>query len=193
MPVLRFSSIKREHQQALLKVARYAIEHYLSEQQRWQAEPEQYPTILQAPAASFVTLHKNAQLRGCIGTLEAYQALVQDVALHAYQAAFEDLRFAPLTLQELPLIHISISILSPSQALPPQLNEAALIARLRPNQDGLILAQGNKRAVFLPQVWQQLPNSNDFIQQLKRKGGWSLNSPVEKMRCFKFQVLEFGE
>lgn len=160
-----------QHRTTLLQLARQSIEHSLTTGEKPTINLEDYADdYLKHNAASFVTLHLNNQLRGCIGQLEATRPLVIDVAMNAYAAAFSDPRFPPVTEQELPLIHISISVLTKPQLMHVE-NEEALYSALRPGVDGLIIQKGNRRGTYLPSVWEQLPNPKEFVEYLKRKAG----------------------
>lgn len=154
----------------LLAVARESIRHGLQHQEAWTPDLHSEPLALRMPRATFVTLKRNGQLRGCIGTLEAHRPLVEDVAANAYAAAFEDPRFPPLTAPEFEELDIHISILTPPEPLPVR-DEADLRAQLRPGRDGLILREGPHRATFLPAVWDDLPEPAAFLSHLKRKAG----------------------
>jgi len=162
----RFTPAEKE---ALLDVARDAVIAGLGDE-RLQPELHAYPEQLTEPGASFVTLNKTGQLRGCIGTLEAHQPLVIDVAHNAYAAAFRDPRFPALQQSELELLEFHLSILSKPESLPVE-SEAELLSRVRPHVDGLILEEGYRRGTFLPAVWESLPDPVEFIMQLKRKAG----------------------
>jgi AmmeMemoRadiSam system protein A len=138
-----------------------------------------------------VTLEKSGRLRGCIGSLQAHQPLVQDLAQNAYRAGFKDPRFPPITPEELPDISASISILSAPEQMLFQ-DEEDLLAQLVPGVDGLILQDGPRRATFLPQVWEQLPDPKQFISHLKRKAGmaedhWSPTVTASRYRVVKVQ------
>lgn len=143
-----------------------------------------YAAPLREARATFVTLHVDAQLRGCIGTLEAHRLLVEDVASNAWSAAFRDPRFPALTWPEYERIEIHISILSPPE--PVQFtSEEDLLAQLRPRIDGLIIEEGFYRGTFLPSVWEQLADPREFLRQLKRKAGlhpdhWSSRLRVQR-------------
>lgn len=129
------------------------------------------PPALQEKGASFVTLKTaEKQLRGCIGSPVAHQPLVVDVATNAQKAAFKDPRFKPVTEQEFETLRLSISVLSPQAPMTIK-DEADLLAQLRPGIDGLVIADGNRRALFLPSVWEQLPDPKVFLAHLKRKAG----------------------
>ena len=118
------------------------------------------PEILQKQGACFVTLTRNGTLRGCIGSLEAHRPIGDDLRGNALAAALRDPRFPPLTAAELPQIEIEVSILGEAQPLA-FASEAEALAQLRPGIDGVILSAGGRRATFLPQVWEQLPEPAD--------------------------------
>lgn len=123
------------------------------------------------PGASFVTLREGGELRGCIGTLEAYRPLGRDVAEHAVGAAVRDPRFMPVTADEYPLIDVEVSVLSKPTAMRVR-SRKELEQALRPGRDGLIIDDGRgHRATFLPQVWDDLPEPHDFVAHLLHKAG----------------------
>lgn len=168
----------------LLKVAREAIQYGFTHKRPPKIELKKYSPQLQAEAATFVTLKLVNQLRGCIGTLEAYQPLAQDVADHAYSAAFTDPRFPPLEQDEEPQLHISISILSKPEQIPFE-TEQELIEQLKPGLDGLIMQYGQHKGTFLPSVWKELPEKQEFLGHLKQKAGlpsdfWSKDIRVSR-------------
>ncbi|MFP4273013.1 MAG: AmmeMemoRadiSam system protein A [Halothiobacillaceae bacterium] len=153
----------------------------------------QQPERWRQPGASFVTLHKDGRLRGCIGSLEARQPLGQDVIQNALDAAFRDPRFPPLSEEELPRIDISVSVLGPMSPLQASGTDE-LIARLRPGEDGLVIAtpDGNHQATFLPSVWNELPTADDFLRHLLRKAGLpgDYRGPL---RAWRYAVSEYHE
>lgn len=152
---------------ALLARARAAIAHALG------AGPAPGPAgdALQRRGATFVTLRDaRGDLRGCIGTLEARCALADDVADNAVGAATRDPRFAPLPAAALAATRIEVSLLGPAAPIAFR-DRADLAAQLRPHEDGLVLACGARRATFLPQVWDALPDPGAFVDALARKAG----------------------
>ncbi|MDF2155864.1 AmmeMemoRadiSam system protein A [Vibrio sp. CAU 1672] len=151
----------------------------------WSAPDAPVEPELQQPGASFVTLYVNDELKGCIGTLEAHQPLWLDVCHNAYSSARRDHRFTALCQRDLPSLRFEISILSP---LEPMINqgEDALLAQLASDRCGLLLEQGYRRAVFLPSVWQALPEPRAFLQALKRKGGWRREEWSGEIALFRF-------
>lgn len=171
---------------ALLDVARRAIETGLGGI-RLRVSAEAFPEPLRAARATFVTLHARGELRGCIGTLDASRTLVEDVAWNAHAAAFEDPRFAPVTRQELSLVEIHVSVLSPPEPISVG-SEPELIARLRRDIDGLVLEEGRRRGTFLPSVWEELPDPADFLRHLKRKAGLPADYWSATLRISRYTV-----
>jgi len=147
---------------------------------------------LQEPGATFVTLQLQGHLRGCIGSLLPRRPLGLDVAENARAAAFQDTRFNPLSRKEFPGIEIEVSQLSPLEPLPNQ-GEAHLMDLLRPGLDGLVLEWKACRGVFLPQVWEQLPEPAAFLAQLKQKAGLSRDLWKTDFRFQRFTVDSFRE
>lgn len=160
--------------QSLLTVARHAIKYGLAYKKVPLIQLDKYSEALQTPGASFVTLKESNVLRGCIGTLEAHQPLIQDVAEHAFSAAFKDPRFAPINHIEEPVIHISISVVSPSETMSFE-SEYDLLSQIEVGKDGLILEYKNKKGTYLPSVWEQLPDKQDFLNHLKQKAGLAVD------------------
>jgi uncharacterized protein len=177
----------------LLKLARNTIVNYLNRTSKPELDPEKLSPVLKELGASFVTLTYKGYLRGCVGALEPYQSLAEDVREHAEAAAFEDYRFPPVQPKEIEDIEIEISYLSrPKPLIYDQ--PAELPKFLRPNIDGVVLRDGIRRATFLPQVWEKIPNPEDFLEELCMKMGaqpdlWRR----KKLEVFTYQVEEFHE
>jgi AmmeMemoRadiSam system protein A len=180
-------------QSILLALARQSIELAVSRKFLPTLKMVDYPERLQANGASFVTLSENGDLRGCIGALEAYQALVLDVCEHAVAAALEDYRFAPLRPDEVSRVHIEISRLTSPQGLIYHTPDE-LLAQLRPGLDGVILRDGMRRATFLPQVWEKIPEPTEFLSHLCQKMGVPAFTWQHKpLQVLIYQVQEFHE
>jgi hypothetical protein len=182
-----------EEKQTLLKLARQALELGVHGKPLPPLDPAALTPILKAEGAAFVTLTVNNGLRGCIGALEPYQSLVEDVREHAVAAALEDYRFPPVSEAELPKIKIEISRLT----LPAPLTYTTpqdLLAKLRPGVDGVILRDGWRRATFLPQVWEKIPDKADFLENLCYKMGIAPDTWQHKhLEVLIYQVEEFHE
>lgn len=140
----------------------------------------------------FVTLTRDAQLRGCIGALESSEPLVRAVSDSAYSAAFHDPRFPQLQRHELDAISIEISVLSTMQAFAVGSREE-LLANLQPGRDGLLLQDGHYRSTFLPQVWEQLPVPELFLGHLLAKAGLPEDHWSETLRFQRYQSMSFSE
>lgn len=175
---------------ALLSVAREAIEYGLQQQRLQLPDAADYPPAWRERYASFVTLKLNGGLRGCVGTTDAVEALVIGVARNAYNAAFHDPRFKPLSTAEYPRIHVSLSLLTPAQKIVYS-NEAQLLAELVPGKDGLIIEHGRQRATFLPSVWESLPQPRQFLYTLKHKAGLPPDCLPE--RAWRYRCECYGE
>lgn len=178
-------------QQTLLAVAAESIRHGLETGHALSVSVEDYTPALQQAGASFVTLTIQRQLRGCIGMLNASRPLIEDVAENAFAAAFEDPRFPPLSAAEFDQLEYHISILNPAETMQFE-SEADLLQQLRPGIDGLILEEGDRRATFLPSVWESLPEPPDFLQHLKRKAGLPVDHWSNTLRMQRYTVEEFG-
>lgn len=176
----------------LLDIARASIRHGLQQRRALDVNPNDYPETLRPLRATFVTLDIDGQLRGCIGALLAYQPLVQDVAAHAFAAAFEDPRFPALRLDEFPQLDVHISVLSPPEPLHFS-SEAELLEQLRPGVDGLILHFHSHRATFLPAVWESLPDPCLFLAQLKRKAGLPPEFWSPELWAERYGAESFGD
>jgi AmmeMemoRadiSam system protein A len=177
----------------LLRLARQAIENGVRGESLPQLDITLLTLALLADGASFVTLTMDDKLRGCIGALEPYQSLVEDVREHAVAAALQDYRFPTVRINELPAIKIEISRLTIPEFLEYSDNED-LLAKLHPGKDGVILRDGFHRATFLPQVWEKIPDPADFLSNLCNK----LNAPPDKWKrnhldVLIYQVEEFHE
>ncbi len=147
---------------------------------------------LHEPGATFVTLTQRGDLRGCIGSLEAWRPLRQDVQENALAAAFRDPRFNPLRADELPITRVEVSLLTP--AVPMGFtDEADALARLRPNIDGVIFTAGSRRSTFLPQVWDQLAEPAEFMAHLKQKAGLPANYWGPDVRLERYEVRKWKE
>ncbi|GAB1262284.1 AmmeMemoRadiSam system protein A [Aurantivibrio plasticivorans] len=190
--VNRSFELSIDDQKKLLRLARTTIESGARTSTAIPVNVNDYPASLAVLASSFVTLHKNDQLRGCIGSLSPTQALVSDVAEHAYAAAFRDPRFPAVTEDEVPALHIEISVLTPQQPIDCS-SEEDLLNQLNANQDGLTIEDGHYRATFLPSVWGQLPDKREFLTQLKRKAGLSSNHWSHHFKAYRYHTLSFAE
>jgi uncharacterized protein len=181
-----FIPLMPDEKEQLLQVARRSIELAVSRRPLPDIAMTDYSSTLQAFGASFVTLTKAGELRGCIGTIEAYQPLVQDVCEHAVCAAMSDYRFYPVRPDDVPRLRIEISRLSSLSPVPYDQPDE-LLRLIQPCVDGVVFIDGVNRATFLPQVWEKIDTIEEFLSCLAQK----LGAPSDYWRRKKFEVYTY--
>lgn len=183
-----------EEKQTLLRLARDAMTCGVKGEKMPPLDASSLPARLREQGASFITLTVRGELRGCIGALEPYQSLAEDVCEHAVSAALEDPRFPPVTKDELSRIRIEVSRLTRPSPLAYK-DADDLLSKLRPYVDGVILRDGmHRRVTFLPQVWEKIPDPAEFLNHLCQKMGVSETSWRSKhLEVLTYQVEEFHE
>ncbi len=181
----------------LLKFARETIERQLEKttvkpDKNLETKLKEHPPFKEI-AGTFVTLHINNRLRGCIGNIISDIPIIEGVKNNAIKAAFKDPRFSPLTKEELDKTKIEISLLTqPKPLIYEDSND--LISKLEENKDGVILRKEIKSATFLPQVWEQLPNPKQFLSHLCAKAGLLPNAWLtDKPDIFVYTAEHFEE
>ncbi len=183
------SKLTDEDRKSLLKLARTAIEAEIQAGSKIR-RPKEIAPGLKEKRGCFVTLHKNGILRGCIGTIEPVRSLVFNVEENALNAAFHDPRFPAVEMDELPAIDIEISVLTVPEKLDFK-DGKDLIKKLKPKIHGVILSQGWQSATFLPQVWDQLPDREDFLEHLCQKGGMGKECWKDRETTVKVYKAEY--
>jgi AmmeMemoRadiSam system protein A len=186
-------TLTSQEQRTLLTLAREAVTRAAHRQDPPVVNLDTVSENLRRDGASFVTLTKGGDLRGCIGSLEARRPLALDVRANAIAAALQDPRFPAVRPEELEALKIEVSVLSTPQPLSYD-NANDLIAKLRPGVDGVIIKRGWNRATFLPQVWEKLPDPDQFLQRLCLKA----YLPADAYRStdldvYTYQVTKFEE
>ncbi len=177
----------------LLQLARAALEAAVRHQLAPPVAPETLTPALRRPGCSFVTLTLGGELRGCIGALHPLEPLYEDVRHHAGQAALEDYRFSPVSPAEVAQLEIEISVLTEPHPLAYE-GPDDLVRQLRPEVDGVVLQQGLRRATFLPQVWESIPDPETFLRMLCEKMGAAPNAWRQaKLDVQTYQVEKFME
>ncbi len=179
------AALVARHGPTLIALARASIRHGLDYGEPLAVDPATYPAPLRAPAPSFVTLRLDGELRGCIGKARGDRPLVADIAENAFAAAFRDPRFDPLDEDEFTRVDIEVSVLGAPEPIAAE-SEDALCAALRPGVDGLILKHEAGQALFLPAVWEMLPDARDFIAHLKAKAGLDPRGWPPGLRAYRF-------
>lgn len=182
-----------EERTTLLRLARQALELGVRGENVPALDESTLTPKLRENGASFVTLTVGGQLRGCIGALEPYQSLAEDVREHVVAAALEDPRFPAVSERELNAIQIEVSRLT--HPVPLDYKEASdLLSKLRPHVDGVILRDSARRATFLPQVWEKITDPADFLSNLCYKMGLPPDTwHTRHLEVFTYQVEDFHE
>jgi AmmeMemoRadiSam system protein A len=190
-------NLSLEKGQLLVKLARHTLWEHFSKKIP-QEEIDSLNAALSDPCfnlecGTFVTLTIDGNLRGCIGNLTSNESLISGVRRNTINAAFHDPRFSSLSLSELDLVSIEISILSEPRPLHYR-DAADLLKKIHPNIDGVILRKGIASATFLPQVWEQLPEPQYFLTQLCLKAGLAADAwQHSKLEVSTYQVQHFEE
>jgi AmmeMemoRadiSam system protein A len=186
-------TLSLENRKTLLNIARQAITRTANGDPVPPLDLSALPAPLREEGVVFVTLTQKHALRGCVGALEAYQPLAEDVQEHAIAAATADFRFYPVQPDEVESLHIEISRLS----TPVPLDYASpdeLALKIKPGIDGVMIRDGLRRATFLPQVWETLPDPCDFLNHLCQKMGAPVNLWQRKMlQVSTYRVEMFEE
>lgn len=152
--------------------------------------PRSIPCVLTQYGASFITLKLNNELRGCIGSIYPTKPLILDLIDNAKNAAFQDTRFSPLTEDEFFDIEISASLLSAIEKINFK-DEKDLLSKIFPH--GIIIVEKDKRAVYLPIVWEQLPDREIFLNSLKEKAGLPPEYFSRTFEAYKFDTICINE
>lgn len=179
------------HGETLLRLAAASIRHGLATGRGLPIDLKRFDSELHEHAAVFVTLKREKMLRGCVGSVEAYRPLALDVADNAQKAAFADNRFRPLSQSEFEGLEMSISVLTPPVPIPFK-DEEDLLSILRPGIDGLIIEDRGHRALFLPQVWEDLPSPEEFLSHLKQKARLPVSYWSETLKASRFETYSIS-
>jgi len=184
-------AITPSQQDLLLKVAREVITKSIA-RDNFHVNTESWAPQLMFRKATFVSLHINNILRGCIGSLRAHQPLAIDIAQNAVKAALSDPRFPPVTAEEVEQLTIEVSILTTPQEIYPA-SQSDLCTMIRPGIDGVTIQDGECRATFLPLVWHNMSTAEEFISSLKEKAEISAEHWPDTIRVWTYQAIEFSD
>jgi len=182
------SQLPKDAGDVLLPLARAAIASQLGIDRSARGD---HPWLRQ-PGACFITLTAGARLRGCIGTLRAHRALIDDVRANAVAAAFRDPRFKPLAAAEFSGVSVEVSVLS---ALEPMIvsDEKDAIRQLRPGIDGVVFQYGHHSGTFLPQVWDSFGDPAEFLAHLRYKAGLPPDFWDSEVKLSRYWVTKWRE
>lgn len=179
--------LSEEQRKTLLRIARQSIAAVLDGRSPdWKAED--FDETLRRPAGAFVTLTREGDLRGCIGSIHAVEPLYKAVASSAISAAFRDPRFPSLRPGELEQLEIEVSVMGP-------IERVANIEEIVVGRDGLIISRGPYAGLLLPQVATEYGwDRQTFLQQTCRKAGLPPDAwRAQDCRIEKFSAFVFGE
>lgn len=169
-------------------LARAVVEGVVQEGRVPMVDEKEVPREWRIKGACFVTLYIAGELHGCIGTIEARQPLYRDIIENAVGASTRDLRFEPINREQLKELTVEVSVLTPLKEYRPK-STAALKNYLKLEKPGLVIEKRGQRAVFLPQVWEQLPQAEQFLAQLCLKARLPADAWREGMQFKTFRVL----
>lgn len=179
--------IEKHYSKYVLETARNSIVYAINQEEYI---PRKIPSVFTQYGASFVTLKLNGELRGCIGSVYPTKPLILDIIDNAKNAGFQDPRFEPLTIDELDKLEVSVSILSSIERINFK-DERDLLSKIYPY--GIIIAERDRRAVYLPVVWEQLPDREIFLSSLKEKAGLPPNYFSRTLEAYKFSAVYITE
>ena len=177
--------LKKYYSGKILRICREVILGELNRTNYGNLTHLHLPPVFEERIACFVTLEKDDQLRGCIGSILAHRTLKEDLIANAKAAAFRDPRFRPLERSEFEKLSIAVSLLSQPESIS-FASEKDLLEQIEPFKDGLIIKDDVYQAVYLPSVWEQLPDKKDFLSSLKVKAGLSADYFSNTFEAFKF-------
>ena len=180
--------IKKYYSKLIIDICRQAIKSKFEPD----IEEIKYPQIFGRIGACFVTLEKNNNLRGCIGSVIARRPLINDIIMNAKNSAFSDPRFLPVQQNEISQLKIAVSILSEPKKMS-FTDENDLLRQMRPNIDGIIIKDGIYQAVYLPSVWEQLPDKREFLETLKVKAGLNPDYFSDTFEAYRFETVYIKE
>ena len=181
-----FAPFERVH---LLGIAREAVSRGLDGERGWLPAHDLLPASLVQPTASFVTLRRDVELLGCIGSLEPRRALSDDVATNAWSAAFADPRLPAVTEADFGHLTVHVSVLGPLEPIAAS-SLAELARSIRPDTDGVLVVAGRRRGTFLPSVWRNVADTDEFFGLLWQKAGLRPGAWPRSLRAFRYQTAE---
>lgn len=179
--------IEKYYKEYIFNIVRQSIISYFNEET---FVPNHVPPVLLEYGAAFITIKYEGKLRGCMGSIYPTKPLILDIIDNTINAAFQDPRFIPLTMEELEKIKISISILSSIERIKFK-DERDLLSKIYPY--GIIISERERRAVYLPVVWEQLPDREVFLNSLKEKAGLPPTYFSKTFEAYKFNTTCLSE
>jgi MEMO1 family protein len=162
-------------------LGRRAIETYLRSRQLIDP-PEPIPIEWQAPSAAFVTLRKNGEMRGCVGSTRPTEATAaHELIRYAIASAVRDPRFHPVRLDEVPLLTLKVQLLDPAERI-------ADVSRLDPRTYGIIVRRGDRQGLLLPGI-EEIVTPEQQLKAACQKAGINPHAPLQLER-FRTRTFE---
>ena len=187
--VENLENFAKTYGKVLMQIVHLSLEKAVKHNKHYSPSRANYPEDIFDKGASFVTLRKKGELRGCIGSILPNSSIAQDIASNTYLASKEDSRFSPITEDELKEIKYSISLLSGFEKIPYK-SEQDLLNKIKQGIDGIVIRDGDRQGVFLPSVWSELPDKTEFFKQLKVKAGMNPNYWNNRIKVYRFRTVE---
>lgn len=184
-------SLSAAEREVLLDLADQSIRDGLGGHGPLQPDLDALAAPVQRLAAAFVTVTVGGELVGCVGAVEPVERLGLAVPRLAWAAAFDDPRLPSLRPEEEPQRAVKVSVLGPLEPLDASTPEAVLAA-LEPRRHGLLLQAAGRRATFLPEVWETLPDPRAFLTRLLAKAGLSPSRWPSDARAWRYTTEVFG-
>jgi AmmeMemoRadiSam system protein A len=177
-------NLTKDDKNFLLDFARKSMKSYLLDKKV--LEIPKVPGNLQEKRGVFVTLQENHELRGCIGYIEPIYSIIQAVRDNAIAAATKDVRFLPVSLDEVDKLKIEISILTKP--------ESTMFAEIKPGIDGVIIENEGNQATYLPQIWGNFKLPKDFFASLCLKADLPSDAYLDKKtKLYTYKAEVFSE
>ena len=186
-PDTRNVFIEQYYKKYIFNIVRDSILYAINQEEY---VPEHIPPVLLQYGASFVTIKIDGQLRGCVGSIYPTKPLILDLIDNAKNAGFADSRFVPLTIEELENIDISVSLMSSIERINYK-DEKDLLSKIYPY--GILISEKEKRAAYLPFIWEQLPDREIFLNSLKEKAGLPPTYFSRTFEVYKFTTIDMEE
>jgi AmmeMemoRadiSam system protein A len=179
----------RHNKDTITKIVTKALEEAVLDNNKYTPKRDDYANVMFNKGASFVTLEKNNKLRGCIGSIFPTTSIAEDLAKNTYLAALHDSRFNPVVKEELKDITFKVSLLTGLEKFEFSSYDD-LLKQIKPKTDGILIKDGKRQGVFLPAVWDDIPNKKDFLTELKIKAGLSPTYWSDDIEVFRFRAVE---
>lgn len=179
----------RHNKDTITKIVTKALEEAVLDNNKYTPKRDDYANVMFNKGASFVTLEKNNKLRGCIGSIFPTTSIAEDLAKNTYLAALHDSRFNPVVKEELKDITFKVSLLTGLEKFEFSSYDD-LLKQIKPKTDGILIKDGKRQGVFLPAVWDEIPNKKDFLTELKIKAGLSPTYWSDDIEVFRFRAVE---